>query len=51
MFFKGNIEIEARDNPPLSQFRVTSDSDFETFMIKLKPTEPYPHITCDHKGY
>ena len=50
MFFKGNIEKEARKRAPLSQIRFTSDSDFERLMTEMLPSEPYPHTNCGQKG-
>jgi hypothetical protein len=51
MFFKGNVEIEARENVPVSQFRFSSESDYDKFMAMMKPKEPYNHTNCGHKGY
>lgn len=51
MFFKGNVEIEARENAPISQFRFSSESDYDKFMAMMKPKEPYNHTNCGHKGY
>ena len=50
-FFKGNVEIEARENAPLSQFRFTCESDLEICMERMLPKEPYPHVNSEHKGY
>ena len=50
MFFKENIEKEARERAPLSQFRFASDSDFERLMKEMLPLEPYPHVNCGQKG-
>ena len=50
MFFKGSIEKEARERAPLSQFRFSSDTDFERLMKEMLPSEPYPHSNCGQKG-
>ena len=50
-FFKRIVEIEARENAPLSQFRFTCESDLEICIERVLSKEPYPHVNCGHKGY